>query len=101
PLELLTTVEWVAGPARGTIIVGDVDNTAELTQVEPVEGTSVVKLIRSLVPPVRSTSDGLVPDKKPASERSMPGRATRRAAAETDRSGTGPVERRPSSSGGV
>jgi endonuclease YncB( thermonuclease family) len=50
PLELLASVEWVAGPARGTIIVGDGDNTAELTQVEPVEGASVVKLIRSLVP---------------------------------------------------
>jgi len=50
PLELLNTVDWVAGPARGTIIVGDADNASELTQVEPVEGTSVVKLIRSLVP---------------------------------------------------
>ncbi|HTK64709.1 MAG TPA: thermonuclease family protein [Pseudonocardia sp.] len=62
PLELLTSVEWVAGPARGTIIVGDADNTAELTQVEPVEGASVVKLIRSLVPQDSYEDDGYEDD---------------------------------------
>ena len=62
PLELLTSVEWVPGPARGTIIVGDAENSAELTQVEPVEGTSVVKLIRSLVPQDSYEDDGYEDD---------------------------------------
>ncbi|HZS21620.1 MAG TPA: hypothetical protein VFA63_11620 [Pseudonocardiaceae bacterium] len=49
PLERLTSVAWLAGPPRA-IVISDESTTAELTQVEPVEGRSVVRLIRSLVP---------------------------------------------------
>ncbi len=50
PLERLTSVRWVAGPARGAIVVHDAHSTAELTQVEPGEGADVVGFIRSLLP---------------------------------------------------
>lgn len=50
PLARISSVRWVGGTGRGAVVVSDAHTTAELGQVEPTEGNSVVSFIRSLLP---------------------------------------------------
>lgn len=49
PLERLSSAEWVAEGARGTIVISDANSVAELRDVAPTEGEEIIGYVHALM----------------------------------------------------